>query len=218
MSAPLPLAILISGRGSNMQAIAAACAAGSLGAEVRLVLADRPGTEGIERAAALGLPTRVLHFREFQGREAFEESLAAAIDASGARLVVLAGFMRILTPAFTARYAGRLLNIHPSLLPKYPGLDTHARALAAGDLVAGASVHFVTAELDGGPLVLQAKVPVQPGDTPATLAARVLTQECLIYPIVIRWIAAGRLQFVDGHACLDGQALRAPLDLSQVAA
>ncbi len=218
MSAPLPLAILISGRGSNMLAIAAACAAGALGAEVRLVLADRPGTEGIERAAALGLPTRVLHFRDHPDRSAFESALAAAIDASGARLVALAGFMRILTPAFTARYAGRLLNIHPSLLPLHRGLDTHARALAAGDAQAGASVQFVTAELDGGPVVLQARVPVQPGDTPATLAARVLTQECIIYPLVIRWIAAGRLRLEGERPWLDGRELRAPLDLSQAPA
>jgi len=218
MSEPLPLAILISGRGSNMLAIAGACAAGTSGARVCRVLADRPGTEGIERAAALGLPTSVLHFREFPDRAAFEAALAAAIDASGARLVALAGFMRILTPAFTARYAGRLLNIHPSLLPMHPGLDTHARALAAGEREAGASVHFVTEELDGGPVVLQARVPIQPGDTPDTLAARVLRQECIIYPLVIRWIAAGRLALVAGRPCLDGRELAKPLDLSQAPA
>jgi len=218
MSEPLPLAILISGRGNNMLAIAAGCADGTLAGDVRIVLADRPGTQGIERAAALGLPTRVLHFRDYPDRAAFEAALADAIDASGARLVVLAGFLRILTPGFTARYAGRLLNIHPSLLPLHPGLDTHARALAAGDAQAGASVHYVTAELDGGPVVLQASVPVQPGDTPATLATRVLTQECIIYPLVIRWIAAGRLRLVNDRPCLDGRELAAPLDLSQVPA
>jgi phosphoribosylglycinamide formyltransferase-1 len=160
----------------------------------------------------------MLHFRDYPGREAFEAALGDAIDASGARLVALSGFMRILTSGFTARYAGRLLNIHPSLLPRHPGLHTHARALAAGEREAGASVHFVTAELDGGPVVLQVRVPVQPGDTPDTLAARVLTQEYLIYPRVISWIAAGRLALVDGRPVLDGRALDAPLELPQAPA
>jgi phosphoribosylglycinamide formyltransferase-1 len=214
MSAALPLAILISGRGSNMLAIAEACAAGQLAAEVRCVIADRPGAEGLEPAAALGLPTRMLHFRDFPDRGAFEAALAALIDANGAQLVVLAGFMRILTTAFTAHFAGRLLNIHPSLLPRHPGLRTHERALAAGDREHGASVHFVTGELDGGPVVLQARVPVLPGDTPESLAARLLAQEHLLYPRVIAWYAAGRLRLVDGRPELDGRRLAAPLELA----
>jgi len=218
MSAPLPLAILISGRGSNMLAIAHACAGGALAATVRLVLADRPGTGGIERAAALGLPTGVLPFRDYPDRAGFEAALADAIDASGARLVVLAGFMRILTPAFTARFAGRLLNIHPSLLPRHPGLDTHARVLAAGDQEHGASVHFVTGELDGGPVVLRARVPVLPGDTPASLAARLLPEEHCLFPRVIGWIAAGRLQLVDGLPELDGRRLSHGLDFEEAPA
>jgi phosphoribosylglycinamide formyltransferase-1 len=215
MSQPLPLAILISGRGSNMLAIARACAAGQLDAQVRCVLGDRPGAAGLERAAALGIPTLMLHYRDYPGRESFEAALAAAIDASGARLVVLAGFLRILTPAFTARYAGRLLNIHPSLLPRHPGLHTHERALAAGDREHGASVHFVTSELDGGPVVLQARVPVLAGDTPETLAARLLPKEHQLYPRVIGWIAAGRLRLVAGRPELDGLALAQPLAIEE---
>jgi len=214
MSGRLPLAILVSGRGSNMLAIARACQAGTLAAEVRCVIGDRPGASGLGAAAALGIPTAMRHYRDYPGREAFEAAIAADIDASGARLVVLAGFLRILTPAFTARYAGRLLNIHPSLLPLHPGLDTHARALAAGDREHGASVHFVTSELDGGPVVLQARMPVLPGDTPDSLAVRLLEREHELYPRVIAWYAAGRLRLVAGRAELDGRLLDAPLDLA----
>jgi phosphoribosylglycinamide formyltransferase-1 len=214
MTGPLPLAILVSGRGSNMLAIARACAEGQLAAQVRCVIADRPEATGLEPAAALGIPTTMRHFREFPAREAFEAALAADIDASGAQLVVLAGFLRILTPAFTARYAGRLLNIHPSLLPRHPGLDTHARALAAGDQEHGASVHFVTGELDGGPVVLQARVPVLPGDTAQALAERLLEREHVLFPKVIGWYAAGRLRLVAGRAELDGRPLDPPLDLA----
>jgi phosphoribosylglycinamide formyltransferase-1 len=214
MTGPLRLAILVSGRGSNMLAIARACAGGELAAEVRCVIADRPAAAALEPAAALGIPTFVRHYRDYPGREAFEAAIAADIDACGAQLVVLAGFLRILTPGFTARYAGRLLNIHPSLLPRYPGLDTHARALAAGDREHGASVHFVTGELDGGPVVLQARVPVLPGDTPGSLAERLLEREHVLFPRVISWYAAGRLRLVAGHAELDGRPLVAPLDLA----
>jgi phosphoribosylglycinamide formyltransferase 1 len=214
MSGPLPLAILISGRGSNMLAIARACATGQLAAEVRCVIGDRPEATGLESAAALGIPTVMRHYRDYPGREAFEAVLAADIEASGARLVVLAGFLRILTPAFAARYAGRLLNIHPALLPRHPGLRTHARVLEAGDTEHGASVHFVTGELDGGPVVLQGRVPVLPGDTPETLSARLLPVEHQLYPRVIGWIAAGRLRLCGGRAELDGRPLEAPPDLA----
>jgi phosphoribosylglycinamide formyltransferase 1 len=214
MSGRLPLAILFSGRGSNLLAIARACQAGTLAAEVRCAIADRPGAAGLEPAMALGIPTIMRHYRDYPGREAFEATISADIDASGAQLVVLAGFLRILTPAFTARYAGRLLNIHPSLLPLYPGLHTHERVLAAGDREHGASVHFVTGELDGGPVVLQARVPVLPGDTPEVLAARLLEREHALFPRVIAWYAAGRLRLVAGRAELDGRPLAAPLDLA----
>jgi len=209
--AGLRLAIVISGRGSNMLAIARACAAGRIAARVVLVLADRPEAGGIQSARDLELPVAVIAAREFPDRAAFEQALRIAIDASGAQLVVLAGFMRILSPEFAAHYAGRMLNIHPSLLPRYPGLHTHERVLAAGDALHGCSVHFVTGVLDGGPLVLQGRVPVLPGDTPATLSARVQQQEHIIYPEVIGWIAAGRLTWTGAALQLDGQPLTGPV-------
>jgi phosphoribosylglycinamide formyltransferase-1 len=209
--AGLRLCVVISGRGSNMLAIARACAAGSVNARIALVIADRPEAGGIQAARELRLPVSVIAARAYADRPDFELALRNAIDASGAQLVVLAGFMRILSPAFAAHYAGRMLNIHPSLLPRYPGLHTHERALAAGDAVHGCSVHFVTGVLDGGPLVLQARVPVLPGDTPASLSARVQQQEHMIYPEVIGWIAAGRLVLRGSTLLLDGQVLSQPL-------
>ena len=207
----LALAIVISGRGSNMAAIAQACARGKIGARVVRVIADRPDAGGIAVAHSLGLETAVVAARDFADRAAFERALAAAIDASGARLVVLAGFMRILSPEFAQRYAGAMLNIHPSLLPKFPGLHTHERVLQAGDPIHGASVHFVTGELDAGPVVLQARVPVLPGDTAGRLSARVQQHEHIIYPEAIGLIAAGRLRLVEGTPYLDGQPLEQPL-------
>jgi phosphoribosylglycinamide formyltransferase-1 len=207
----LALAVLISGRGSNMVAIARACASGQIPARVVRVIADRHGAAGIERARELGLEFSVVAAREYADRAAFEAALRAAIDASGAQLVVLAGFMRILSPQFTAQYAGAMLNIHPSLLPKYPGLHTHERALQAREPEHGASVHFVTAELDAGPVVLQAQVPVLATDTAASLSARVQQQEHIIYPRVIGWIAAGRLRLVNGTPYFDGQPMQSPL-------
>jgi phosphoribosylglycinamide formyltransferase-1 len=208
--APLALAIVISGRGSNMLTIARACAAKQINARVARVIADRESAGGIASARELGLSTNTIPARDYAERSDFEAALAADIDASGAELVVLAGFMRILTPTFTARYAGRMLNIHPSLLPDYKGLHTHQRVLQAGDRTHGVSVHFVSSELDGGPVVLQAVVPVLPGDTEDTLSARVQQQEHIIYPEVIGWIASGRLQWRDGAPWLDGSPLRAP--------
>jgi phosphoribosylglycinamide formyltransferase-1 len=177
------------------------------------VISDRADAPGLAWANAAGLPGRALSPRDFADRAAFDRALADLIDVYDPRLVVLAGFMRILGREFVERYAGRMLNIHPSLLPKYRGLRTHQRALAAGDAVHGASVHFVTAELDGGPVVLQARVPVRTDDDEATLAARVLAQEHRIYPECIGWFAAGRLQFRDGSAVLDGRVLESPVIL-----
>ena len=207
----LPLAVLISGRGSNMAAIAKGCASGQIGARIVRVIADRTAAGGIELARQLGLEVSVVAARQYPDRAAFEAALQAAIDASGARLVVLAGFMRILSPEFAARYAGAMLNIHPSLLPKFPGLHTHERALAAEECEHGASVHFVTGELDAGPLLRQARVPVLPSDTPGSLSARVQVEEHIIYPEVVGWIAAGRLKMVDGLPWLDGRPLRQPM-------
>ncbi|MGR3541230.1 MAG: phosphoribosylglycinamide formyltransferase [Hasllibacter sp.] len=156
-----------------------------------LVLSNRPGAGGLEKAAGRGIPTAVVDHAAFATREAFEDALDAALRGAAPDLICLAGFMRVLTPGFVDRWAGRMLNVHPSLLPKYPGLDTHARALAAGDAEAGVSVHEVTAELDAGPVLGQARVPVRPGDTPATLAARVLEAEHALYPLVVRRVASG---------------------------
>jgi phosphoribosylglycinamide formyltransferase-1 len=208
---PLRLAILISGRGSNMVAIANACARRSIDACVAGVIADRETAGGLERARALGLATRIVPFTAYPDRETFEAVLEPAIAECGAELVALAGFMRVLTPAFAARHLGRMLNIHPALLPAFRGLHTHRRALAAGALWHGSSVHYVTAELDGGPVILQARISVRPGDDAASLSARVQTCEHIIYPRVIGWIAAGRLGWSGGGPQLDGVPLRAPL-------
>jgi phosphoribosylglycinamide formyltransferase-1 len=209
--APLELAILISGRGSNMVTIARACLAGQINARVRVVISDRPGVAGLAAARDLGIEALTIPWQGASDRSGFEHALGEALDAQHTDLVVLAGFMRILSPGFVARYAGRMLNIHPSLLPKYTGLHTHRRALEAMDTEHGASVHFVTAELDGGPLVLQSRVPIFPGDTEAALAARVQGTEHIIYPKVIGMMADGRLVLDEGRVRLDGKILGAPL-------
>jgi phosphoribosylglycinamide formyltransferase-1 len=207
----LKLAVLISGRGSNMAVIARACQAGEIAATPVLVISDRGDAGGLAAAAALGLATVVLEPARFESRAQFETALAQAIDGSDAELVVLAGFMRVLSAAFVERYAGRLLNIHPSLLPNYTGLDTHQRVLQAGEREHGASVHFVTAELDGGPVICQARVPVRAGDSEQSLAARVVREEHRIYPRVIGLIAAGRLALRGATVMLDGRALDKPM-------
>ncbi len=186
------IVILISGRGSNMQALVEA------GLPVRAVISNRPDAAGLAWAAARGITTATLDHKAFAGREAFDAALAEAIDAHKPDLVVLAGFMRILSPGLVQHYAGRMLNIHPSLLPAFTGLDTHARALAAGVKLHGCTVHFVTAELDHGPIVIQAAVPVRHGDDEAALAARVLAQEHRIYARAVRWFIAGRLVIETG--------------------
>jgi phosphoribosylglycinamide formyltransferase-1 len=208
---PLKLAVLISGRGSNMAAIARACQAGEIAAHPAVVISDRRDAQGLTAAAALNLATVVLEPGRFESREQFEAELARAIDASGAELVVLAGFMRILSSEFVARYPGRMLNIHPSLLPQFKGLNTHRRALQSGAREHGASVHFVTAELDGGPVICQARVPVLAGDSEQSLAARVVLQEHRIYPKVIGLMASGRLALSGAAVMLDGRALAAPM-------
>ena len=184
------VAILISGGGSNMLALVRDMA-GDHPARPVLVASNDPAAGGLGRAAALGIPTAAVDHRSHPSREAFEAELAARIDEQAPDILCLAGFMRILTPGFIHRYQGRMLNIHPSLLPKYPGLHTHARALAAGDTQAGCTVHEVTADLDAGPILGQARVPVLPGDTADTLAARVLGMEHQLYPQVLRRFAAG---------------------------
>ncbi|GAB4286952.1 MAG: phosphoribosylglycinamide formyltransferase [Roseovarius sp.] len=187
----VPVAILISGGGSNMAALIDSMA-GDHPARPCLVVSNNPEAGGLAKARARGVPTAVVDHRPFAGdRAAFEAALHAALMAAGAEILCLAGFMRILTAGFVARWQGRMLNIHPSLLPKYPGLDTHARALAAGDTEAGCTVHEVTAELDSGPILGQARVPVLPGDTPESLAARVLEQEHVLYPAVLRRFVGG---------------------------
>jgi phosphoribosylglycinamide formyltransferase 1 len=208
-ASPLRLAILISGRGSNMEALASACASGALAARVAVVVADRGGAAGLDAARARGLETAALvHALE---RGAFERALEAVLERYRPDAVALAGFMRVLSAEFVAHYLGRMFNIHPSLLPKYRGLDTHRRVLEAGDAVHGASVHFVTPQLDAGPVVLQSQVAVLPADTEATLAARVLATEHVIYPRVLGWFADGRLAWRDDAAWLDGRQLTAPL-------
>ena len=203
--------MLLSGAGSNFAAIAAAAAAGTLPVDIRLALSDRPAARGLERARALGIATEALAPRDFQDRAAHDLAMQDCVDAAGARLVVLAGYMRIFEPGFIAHYAGRLLNIHPSLLPAYRGLHTHRRALADGAKWHGCTVHFVTDELDGGPLIAQARVPVRPGDDELRLAARVHIREHELYPQVIGWFATGRLREANGRAWLDGRPLDAPL-------
>jgi phosphoribosylglycinamide formyltransferase 1 len=207
----LPVAVLISGGGSNMAAIARACAHGLVNARVVQVIADRASAGGIELARGLGLQAALIEFFHHSTRDAHEQALSECIDRSGASLVALAGYMRVLSAGFVNRYTGRLLNIHPSLLPKYKGLHTHRRALEAGDHEHGASVHFVSAELDGGPLICQVRVPVLSGDTEQSLAARVLAGEHRIYPKAVGLIADGRIRLHDGQVLLDGQVLSTPL-------
>lgn len=207
------LVVLISGRGSNLQAILDGVASGELAIELCAVISNRPAAGGLQRAEQAGVATAVLDHKQFPDRRAFEQALRELIDSFKPDLVALAGFMRVLGDDFVRHYEGRMLNIHPSLLPKYPGLHTHERAIAAGDRVHGASVHFVTPELDSGPTLVQAQVPVLPTDDPDTLAARVLVQEHRLYPLALRWIAEGRVSWREQHLLFDGQLLAAPIVL-----
>jgi phosphoribosylglycinamide formyltransferase 1 len=210
-TARLPVVILISGTGSNMRVIAEQAASSALPIEIRAVISDRADARGLATAASMGIPVATLSPKDFPDRPSFDAALATLIHKYQPGLLILAGFMRILGGAFTSQFSGRALNIHPSLLPKYRGLHTHARALEAGDSHHGVSVHFVTEELDGGPVVLQARVPVLPGDTEATLSARVQRQEHRIYPEVVDWFARGRLVCRDNQAWLDGKPLTTPV-------
>ena len=211
MSLPVPprLAILISGHGTNLQAFIDACARGELAAQIGIVISNNPEAAGLQRAESAGLATRAIDHRNFATREEFDQALVNELHAFSIDLVVLAGFMRILTPVLVEPFVGRLFNIHPSLLPKYPGMHTHQRARDAGDAEAGATVHFVTQELDGGPPVLQCRVPILNDDTAQSLAARVSTKEHTLYPIAVRWYLQGRLQLTGEGATLDGHAIPA---------
>ncbi len=192
------IVILISGRGSNMEAIVRACADEGWNARIAAVVSNRPDAAGLDFAKARGIATAVVDHKQFDTREAFDATLADVVDGFSPDLVVLAGFMRILGAAFVARFAGRMVNIHPSLLPAFTGLHTHRGALAAGCKLAGATVHYVTADLDHGPIVAQAAVPVLPGDTEATLTSRVLAREHVLYPLAVRWIVEDALREENG--------------------
>jgi phosphoribosylglycinamide formyltransferase-1 len=201
--ARLNLGILISGRGSNMQALVEACRKGGIPADIRLVLSNRAKAAGLGFAAAAGIATAVVPYRDHPDRASFDASLDAALKGAGVDFVCLAGFMRLLTPGFIAAWRDRMINIHPSLLPAFPGLDTHRRALEAGVKLAGCTVHFVRFETDTGPIVAQAAVPVLPGDDEARLAARVLAAEHRIYPLALRLIAEGRVRVAGEKAIVD---------------
>jgi phosphoribosylglycinamide formyltransferase-1 len=206
----LPLVVLVSGSGSNLQAIIDG-AANDLPVEIRAVVSNKPDAFGLERARKAGIETRVLENKAFPDREQYDQALGDLIEEYQPGLVILAGFMRILSPPLVERFHGRMFNIHPSLLPRYRGLHTHERVLEDGEQLHGATVHFVTEELDGGPLIIQVKVPVKADDDPDSLAARVLTQEHVIYPTAIRWFAEGRLCMEGMQVIKDGSSLETPV-------
>ncbi len=211
---PLPVVILISGRGSNLQSIIDAVANDNLPIEIRAVISNRPAAGGLQRADRAGITTAVVDHSLYSDRATFDQALQDCIECFQPGLVVLAGFMRILTAGFVSHYQGRMLNIHPSLLPEFPGLNTHQRVLESGGKQHGVSIHFVTEAVDGGPVVLQARVPVHQQDTVETLTARVLEQEHRLYPLAIRWFAEQRLQLDDtGNAVLDGARMTTPVIL-----
>ncbi|CAM3961129.1 phosphoribosylglycinamide formyltransferase [Pseudoalteromonas byunsanensis] len=203
------LVVLISGSGSNLQAIIDACQSNQIKGEVVAVISNKEQAYGLTRAANAGIETKVLSHKAFATRDDYDVELASLIDSFNPDLVVLAGFMRILTPSLVQKFKGKMLNIHPSLLPKYQGLNTHQRAIDAKDDVHGVSVHFVTEELDGGPVVLQAKVPILANDTAETLAQRVHEQEHIIYPLVVQWFSEHRLTMEADYAVFDNQPLPA---------
>ena len=209
------VAVLISGEGSNLQALIDAEQAGQLGARIVTVVSNRAGARGLERARAAGIEALHLPAARGQQRADYDAALAALLAPRAPELIVLAGFMRILGPPFVALYAGRMLNLHPSLLPKFPGLDTHRRVLEAGDEWHGATVHFVPDELDGGPAIIQYRLPVRAGDTADSLAQRVHVGEHIILPRAVSWFAAGRLRLTGGSVMLDGRALDAPVSVDE---
>jgi phosphoribosylglycinamide formyltransferase 1 len=209
----LPLVVLISGEGTNLQAILEHCTSGTLPAKVCAVISSRAEAPGLHRAMIKGIPVHAVLAAHNTPREDYDDGLTAIIERYPPGLIVLAGFMRILGDAFVRRYLGRLLNIHPSLLPKYPGLHTHRRAIEDGESEHGCSVHFVTAKMDGGPVIAQVKVPVRPGDTEKSLGARIQRQEHRLYPEVINWFARGRVLLDGEQVVLDGRRLQVPVIL-----
>lgn len=200
----MKVGVLISGRGSNLKSLLDACAAPGFPAEVVTVLSNRPGAGGLDHARNARVPAAVVDHKAYGSREAFEAALTAALERAGVELVCLAGFMRVVTPGFVRHWHGRMINIHPSLLPLFPGLDTHARALAAGVRLHGCSVHYVSEEVDGGPIIGQAAVPVLPDDDADSLAARVLQAEHRLYPACLRLVAEGGARLLDGKVALSG--------------
>lgn len=211
-----PIVVLISGRGSNMRALVDRSRDAAMSYEVAGVLSDQPAAAGLAVARDLGVPARPVVAAKSASRSEYDVELAAAVDEYAPSLIVLAGFMRILSAQFVARYAGRILNIHPSLLPKFPGLHTHRRVLEAHETQHGATVHFVTEQLDGGPPIIQARVHIEPDDDAGSLAARVQVLEHRIYPLAVRWFCEGRLRYAEGRAWLDGAALASPVQYAGV--
>lgn len=201
------LVVLVSGGGSNLQSIIDACAQQSMNAQISAVISNNPHAGGLERAAKGNIPNIALDHRAFDNRESFDQALSDLIDSFAPDLVILAGFMRILTPRFVNHYLGKMMNIHPSLLPAYPGLNTHRRAIEAGEKEAGATVHFVTPELDGGPAIIQARIAISTSDNEDSLAAKVLVHEHQIYPKAIEWFCEDRLKMKSGLAELDNSQL-----------
>jgi phosphoribosylglycinamide formyltransferase-1 len=200
----LRLGVLISGRGSNLQAMIDACAVAGFPAQIVLVLSNKPDVQGLERAKAAHIPTAIVHHRDYDGREAFEKAVDAELRQAGVELVCLAGFMRILTRWFVEQWHDRMINIHPSLLPAFPGVDTHQRALDAGVRFTGCTVHYVRPDVDAGPIILQSVVPVLPDDTEEVLAARVLQAEHVAYPAALRFVAEKRVTIVEDHTVIAG--------------
>jgi phosphoribosylglycinamide formyltransferase-1 len=215
-ASPLRTVVLVSGSGSNLQAIIDHTQSGSLGIQLTGVISDRPGVLALERAKRANIPALTIDHAQAGSSAAFQQQLGATLAELDPQLIVLAGFMRILSPAVVSAWEGRMLNVHPSLLPKYPGLHTYRRALEAGDSVHGSTVHFVIPELDAGPGILQYRVRIRPGDSEDSLRARVQQGEYLIYPRAIAWFAAGRLALRDGSTWLDGERLGAPVVVDEV--
>ncbi len=216
MKQPIQIAVLISGSGSNLQAIIDHQKQHPQDYEIALVISNKANAYGLIRAQNEHIPTKFIDHTLFDSRESFDQTLQQTIDKRQIDLIVLAGFMRILTPQFTQHFLGKMINIHPSLLPKYTGLNTHQRALEAGDTEHGLSIHFVTPELDSGPVILQAKVPITPQDTEKSLKEKVHQQEHLSYPLVIEWFAQGKLEFKDHQTWFEQTVLSKPQQLHNV--
>lgn len=208
------IVVLISGGGSNLQSLLDECANGSINGQIVAVISNRPAVMGLQRAVKAGVDALTIDHKAFDNRENFESELSQCINRYQPDIVVLAGFMRILTESFVTQFLGKMVNIHPSLLPKYPGLDTHKRAIEACDELAGATVHFVTPELDGGPLIIQGAVPIQTNDSEMDVSKRVLACEHKLYPEALRWLCDDRLTYAEGKAIFDGKVLQVPARLS----